>query len=95
MVTNKVSVPTSRIDIATRGAAETDLLGAILATITTQPTIGIIELLGGTSLLGGTKTFPNSTGTIVLVGTLQIRCQKGMIGNGTVHHRRVIIKLHA
>ena len=101
MVTNKVPVLTSRIDIATRGVAETDLLGGILTTITTQPTIGMIEILGGTSLfggtslLGGTKTFPNRTGTIVLVGTLQIRCQKGVIGNGTVHHRRVIIKLHA
>jgi hypothetical protein len=43
----------------------------------------------------GDKTCPNGTGTIVLVGTLQIRCQKGVIGNGTVHQCRVIIKLQA
>ncbi len=35
MVPNKVPVLTSRIDIAKRGAVETDLLGGIIATTTT------------------------------------------------------------
>jgi hypothetical protein len=35
MVTNKVPVLTSRIDIAKRGAVETDLLGGIIATTST------------------------------------------------------------
>ena len=100
MLPNKVLVLTSRIDIAKRGAVETDLLGGIIKTISTQPTIGMTEILGGTSLLGGTtllggtKNCPNGTGTIVLGGTLPNRSPKGVIGNETVRHRRVIIKLH-
>ena len=73
MLPNKVLVLTSRIDIAKRGAVETDLLGGIITTISTQPTIGMTEILGGTSLLGGTKNCPNGTGTIVLGGTLPNR----------------------
>jgi hypothetical protein len=95
MVPNKVLVLTSRIDTATRGAVETDLLGGIIMTMSTQPKIGMTEILGGTSLIGGTKTCPNGTGTIVLGGTLRNRSPKGVIGNGTIHHPHVIIKLHA
>ena len=94
MLPNKVLVPTNRIDIATRGAVETDLLGGIITTLSTQPTIGMTDILGGTTLLGGTKNCPNGTGTIVLGGTLPNRSPKGLIGNETGRHRRVIIKLH-
>ena len=95
MVPNKVLVLTSRIDTATRGAVETDLLGGIIMTMSTQPKIGMTEILGGTSLIGWTKTCPNGTGTIVLGGTLPNRSPKGLIGNETGRHRRVIIKMHA
>jgi hypothetical protein len=95
MVPNKVPVLTSRIDIAKRGAVETDLLGGIIVTMSTHPTIDLTEILGGTSLLGGTETCPNGTGTIILGGTQRDRPPKGVVGNGTVHHRRVITKLQA
>ncbi len=95
MVPNKVLVLTSRIDTATRGAVETDLLGGIIMTMSTQPKIGMTEILGGTSLIGGTKTCPNGTGTIVLGGTLRNRSPKGVIGNGIVRHLHVITIVHA
>ena len=94
-VPNRVPVLTSRIDIAKKGGVETDLLGGIIVTMSTQPTIDLTEILGGTSLLGRTETCPNGTGTIVLGGTRKDRFPKGVVENGTIHHRRVITKLQA
>ena len=73
----------------------TNILGGTIAAKSASPTIDLTEILGGTSLLGGTTTRPHGTGTIVLGGTLQDRPPKGAIGKGTVRHRRVNIKLQA
>jgi hypothetical protein len=79
-------VLTSRIDIATRGAAETDLLGAILATITTQPTIGIIKLnrrsvssefSGGQVFSGGQRLFHIGPGPSSSGGHCKFGLQRG------------------
>ena len=92
MEPNKVPGLINRIDTGTRGLTKTDLLGGAIATKSAQPTTGLTEILGGTSLLGGTKTRPNGIGTIVLGGTLQNRHLKGAIENVIGHRRRVIIK---
>jgi hypothetical protein len=73
----------------------TDILGGTIAAKSASPTIDLTEILGGTSLLGGTTTRPHGTGTIVLGGTLQDRPLKGAIGKGTVRHRRANTKLQA
>ena len=93
MEPNKVPGLINRIDTGTRGLTKTDLLGGAIATKSAQPTIGLTEILGGTSLLGGTKTRPNGTGIIVLGGTRRNRPPKGVIRNEIVRRRRVIIKL--
>ncbi len=69
MVPNEVPGLISRIDTATRGFLRIDLIGRVIATKSAQPTIGLTEILGGTSLLGGTETCQMRTGTIVLGGT--------------------------
>jgi hypothetical protein len=83
----------SRIAIVTRVLPRIDRIGGAIAIKSAQPMIGRTEILGGTNLLGGTKIRPNGIGTIVLGGTLQNRSPKGEIENGTVHRRRVIIRL--
>jgi len=90
---SKVPALISRIAIVTRVLLRTDRIGGAIAIKSAQPRIGRTEILGGTNLLGGTKIRPNGIGTIVLGGTLQNRSQKGEIENGTVHRRRVIIRL--
>jgi len=95
MVVTETKEPglTSKIDIVTRVFPRIDRIGGAIAIKSAQPRIGRTEILGGTNLLGGTKIRPNGIGTIVLGGTLQNRSQKGEIENGTVHRRRVIIRL--
>ena len=55
MVPNKVLVLTSRIDIAKREVVETDLLGGIIVTISSQPMIGMTEIFGGDKSYRGDK----------------------------------------
>ena len=71
---------------------KTEILGGTLAENGIQPTIVRTEILGGTSLLGGTKTRPNGIGTVVRLGTLTNRPRKGAIENVTVLPPRVIIR---
>ncbi len=93
--TSRVDVLIHTIENATGVMATTDLLGGAIETTSTPPTIDLTEILGRTSLLGGTKPRPHGTGTIVLGGTRPNRPSTGAIRNGTVRHRRVTIKLQA
>jgi len=93
--TSRVDVLIHTIENATGVMTTTDLLGGAIETTSTPPTIDLTEILGGTSLLGGTKPRPHGTGTIVLGGTRPNRPSTGAIRNGTVRHRRVTIKLQA
>ena len=69
MAPSKVPGLTSRIAIETRTATSI-VLGGAIATKSTPTMTGLTEILGGTSLPGGTKTRPNGTGIIILGGTL-------------------------
>jgi hypothetical protein len=71
---------------------KTEILGGTLVENGIQPTIVRTEILGGTSLLGGTKTRPNGIGTAVRLGTFVNRPRKGAIENVTVLRLRVIIR---
>ena len=92
----KVLDPTSStkeaIVIETLETPETEILGGTVTEKGAHSTPDLIDLLGGTNLLGGTKTRPNVIGTIVLGGTLLNRPRKGVIENGIVHRLRVTIK---
>ena len=68
----------------------TSLTEALIAIGT--PETAETEILGGTSLLGGTKTRPSGIGTIVLGGILPNRRLKGAIENVIGHRRHGIIK---
>ena len=67
--TSRVDVLIHTIENATGVMTTTDLLGGAIETTSTPPTIDLTEILGGTSLLGGTETCSKGTGTIVLGGT--------------------------
>ncbi len=80
------------IVIETTDKEKTEILGGTLAENGVQPTIVRTEILGGTSLLGGTKTRPNGIGIIVLGGTRRNQPRQGVIENGTAQRLRAIIK---
>jgi hypothetical protein len=90
--TNRVHALINKIEIATGGMTTTNILGGTIAAKSASPTIDLTEILGGTSLLGGTKTRPNGIGTVVRLGTLTNRPRKGAIENVTVLPPRVIIR---
>ena len=71
---------------------ETEILGRTLEENGVQPTIVWTKILGGTGLLGGTKTRPNGIGTAVRLGIFVNLPRKGAIENVTVLRLRVIIR---
>ena len=76
----------------TTDKVETEILGRTVAENGVRPTIVRTEILGGTSLLGGTKTRPSGIGTIGLGGTLPNRLLTGAIESVIGHRRHGIIK---
>ena len=80
------------ITIETGPTAANEILGGTVPENGVQPMSAVTEILGGTSLLGGTKTRPNGIGIIVLGGTRRNQPRQGVIENGTVQRLRAIIK---
>ena len=80
------------ITIETGQTAENEILGGTVPENGVWPMSAVTEILGGTSLLGGTKTRPNGIGIIVLGGTRRNQPRQGVIENGTAQRLRAIIK---
>jgi len=80
------------ITIEIAPTSENELLGGTVTKNGIQPMSVMTEILGGTSLLGGTETRSNGIGIIVLGGTRRNQPREGEIENGNVQCLREIIK---